>query len=89
MNMTQTSVREIKNYLSRSLSKIDLRHLEAGGLEEDIRYILLTSYNTSNENEQTRPIHEDRRAFSMQTQACDDEYVQQEDLLWQFGDHER
>ena len=81
MNMAQTSVLEIKKYLSRSLSKIDPRHLEAGGLEEDIRYILLTSYNTSNEDEQTRATHVDERAFSMHTQACDVEYVQQKDLL--------
>ena len=63
------------------MSKIDPRHLEAGGLEENILYIVLTSYFMSKENEQTKPIHEDGRAFSMQTQACDDVYVQQEDLL--------
>ena len=68
-------------YLRESLSKIDPRHLEADGLEENILYTLLTSYYLSKEDEQTKPIHEDGRAFSLQTQACDDVYVQQEDLL--------
>ena len=89
VNIARASVREIKSYLSRVLSKIDSRHLGAGGLEEDIRYILLTSDNTSNEDEQTRATHVDERAFSMHTQACDVEYVQQKDLLRQYGDHER
>ena len=89
INMAQTSYVKIEKYLRESLSKIDPRHLEAGGLEENILDTLLTSNYLSNEDEQTKPIHKDGGAFSMQTQACDDEYVQLEDLLRQYGDHER
>ena len=81
INIGQASQLKREKYLRESLSKIDPRHLVADGLAQNILYTLLTSYYMSKEDEQTKPIHEDGRAFSLQTQACDDVYVQQEDLL--------